>query len=358
MTHFSDTTIGAIEFAITWELDDRHHEEWFLGRKFNPVNDVFPRGMRAALEGKKAGESVTMTYEPRMCIPRFKDKLVQTIPLDRLRPKTLSGRPIIPQEGRFYPQGHINGLLDIYPDTLTPFRLLELDEDSETFIADRNHPLANIPVTITATIQYVEERDTGTYGSLTHWRETTCDWGPGMQAMHDEEPTEFFHSAFFDQLNTIDAPFSPPPMDQTARENLEKIHARFLKPEMRILDLSMDSERPQGKYDAAVCTCSLEYMTRPVDILRYVVHFLKPGAPVLIGFTNHYDPEHVIQGWIDLHEFERMGLALEYLRVAKLDERAGSVSMRNDWRKKDDPKFMDTKGVSDPVYVVYGHKPE
>lgn len=354
MIAFNDNTVGAIEFTVNWERDGLKHEEWFLGRKFNPVNDIFPRGMREALEGKRAGESVTRTFEPRLCIPRHRESLVQTFERYRLRKKTVDAKPIIPLEGRFYPQGHIDGLLDVYPDTLTPFRLLELDDDS--FIADRNHPLATIPVTFTATIQYVEKRDSGTYGSLTHWRETTCDWGPGMQAMHDGEPTTFFHPAFFDRVDDSESEFLPPAMDNRAQDNLRKIQARFIKPGMQVLDLSLGSPRPKGKYDAAVCTCSLEYMTRPVDILRYVAHFLDPGAPVILAFTNSYDPARAIRGWTELHEFERMGLALEYLRVAGLFKDAGTVSMRNDWRDRNDPLFMETKGVSDPVYVAYGHK--
>jgi len=356
MITFNDNTVGAIEFVIEWELDGLKHEERFLGRKFNPVNDVFPHGMRDALQGKGAGESVCMTYEPRMCIPRHRESRVRTIPLDRLRPKTVDGRPIIPLAGRFYPQGHINGLLDVYPDTLTPFRLVELDEDGETFTADCNHPLANIPITISATIEYLEKRDTGTYGSLTHWREKTCDWGPGMQAMLDSEPTTFFHPNFFDRIDNSDTEFTPPPMDAKARENLDSIYSRFVRPGMRVLDLSLGSQRPEGTYDAATCTLSLEYMTRPVDILRYVAHFLKPGAPVLIGFTNHFETTRAINGWIDLHEFERLGLALEYLRVANLFREPGTVSIRNDWRDKDDPSFLETRGISDPVYVAYGHK--
>lgn len=354
MIVFNNNSMGAIEFTISWENNGLAHEEWFLGRKFNPVNDVFPRDMREALEGKQAGESVTMTYEPRMCIPRHRDSLVETFDLDRLRPKTVDGHPIIPLEGRFYPQGHINGLLDVYPDTLTPFRLIELDDD--TFTADRNHPLATIPVTITATIQYIEEREVGNYGSLTHWREKTCDWGPGMQAMHLDEPTTFHHPAFFDRTDESDTEFTPPAMDDKARENLAAIQSRFIKPDMRVLDFSLGTTRPEGIYDAAVCVCSVEYMTRPVDILRFVAHFLAPGAPVLIAFTNRYAPDRVVRGWTELHEFERMGLALEYLRVAKLFENAGTISMRNDWREQSDPRFRETRGVSDPVYVAYGHK--
>jgi hypothetical protein len=36
----------------------------------------------------------------------------------------------------------------------------------------------------------------------------------------------------------------------------------------------------------------------------------------------------------------------------------GTVSMRNDWRDRDDPAFLETKGVGDPLFVAYGHKPE
>ncbi|WP_319543575.1 hypothetical protein [uncultured Pseudodesulfovibrio sp.] len=356
MITFTDTVIGTLEFTVRWESNGILHEEWFLGRKFNPVNDVFPRGMREALEGKQAGESVTLSYEPRMCIPRHRKSLVQTIDIGRMRPKTVQGNPIIPRKGRFYPQGHINGLLDVYPDTLTPFRLIELEED--TFTADRNHPLAQIPVAITATIQYMEERETGTYGSLSHWREILCDWGPGMQTMYDDNPTDFFHSAFFDRKDSGEALFAPPAVDATAKKNLEKAYSRFIKPNMRVLDFSMGTERPQGKFDAAVCSFSVEYMHRPVDIIRYVSHFLEAGAPIIIGFSNTFDESNVIQGWTELHEFERMGLVLEYLRFTNLDNEAGTLSFRNDWRQEDDPLFQKTKGISDPIYIVYGHKPK
>ena len=356
MTQFNDNAVGALEFTVTWEQDDATHEEWFLGRKVNPVNDVFPRGMREALEGKEAGEFVAFTYEPRLCIPRRKDNLVQTMDLARLRRKTLKGEPIIPRVGRFYPQGHIEGLLDVYPDTLTPFRLTELTET--TFTADRNHPLADIPVTIEAKIQYLETRDSGTYGSLTHWRETTCDWGPGMQARLDGEPVDYFHPAFFDHLAELDEEFHPPLPDDAALRNLARIEALFFRPGMHVLDCSIGSERPSGCYDAAVCRFSLEYMDRPVDILRYVGCFLPPGAPIVLAFSETFDPDRAIRGWRELLPFERMGLGLEHLRMAGFTADLGTRSIRNDWRDRDDPRFLETKGVSDPLYIVHARKPE
>jgi hypothetical protein len=354
MTTFNDNAIGALEFTVTWERDGRRHEERFLGRRVNPVNDIFPRGMREALEGKRAGESVTITYQPRMCIPRRRESLILRQTRDRLRHKTITGEPILPRLGRFYPQGHIDGLLDVYPDTLTPFRLVGLDD--ETFTADRNHPLADVPVTIEAKIQYMEERGTGAYGSLTHWRETACDWGPGMQALLDGEPPDFFHRAFFDRQAELDEDFRPPLPDAAARRNHQAVLDRFVQPGMRVLDLSPDAGRPSGQYDAASCFLALEYMDRPVDILRYIAHFLPSGAPVVLAFTDAFDPKRAIRGWSELHPFERMGLALEYLRMAGFAQDMGTISIRNDWRDRDDPRFIETKGVSDPVFAAYGHK--
>ncbi|QGY40701.1 methyltransferase domain-containing protein [Pseudodesulfovibrio cashew] len=353
-TLFNDNVTGALEFTVSWEMDGIRHEEWFLGRKVNPVNDIFPRGMREALEGKGEGESVAFTYEPRMCIPRFKESLVRILPLDRLRKKTRFGQPILPRLGRFYPQGHIDGLLDVYPDTLTPFRLTGLTDKS--FTADCNHPLATIPVTIEAAIQYLQPRDAGTYGSLTHWREATCDWGPGMQTRHNGEPTDFFHDAFFQIRNENIAP-NAPCMDNAAERNLQALQDRVLTPDMRVLAMdAATSPHMAGRYDAVIFTQVFEYLADPVGVLRSIAAHLAPGGMVLAGFGNAYDKDRVIQGWTELHEFERMGLILEYLRRAGLDGDARTFSRRNDWRDQDDPRFLETKGVSDSIYMVCGRK--
>ena len=351
---FNDNTIGALEFTVSWTKDNYHHEEWFLGRKFNAVNDIFPRGMREALEGKNEGESVTLSYEPRMCIPRHKESQVRQLDIFRLRKKTVFGTPIIPKTGRFYPQGHINGLADIYPDTLTPFRLIGLSDDE--FIADCNHPLAQIPITIDAKIQYLEKRDTGTYGSLTHWREKTCDWGPGMQAMFNGTDTDFSTPDFYCQ-HAAPLQLTPPPMDQKAAKTVEKTFARFIQPGMRLLDASLLTEGAvTGTYDAATALQVMEYVPAPAEFMHALSDKLTQGAPVVFGFTSHFHPDHVIHGWTEMHEFERMGYILQLMRQAGLDSDAGTISIRNDWRNKDDLQFLETRGVSDPVFIVYGHK--
>ncbi|WP_419788316.1 methyltransferase domain-containing protein [Pseudodesulfovibrio sp.] len=354
MLRFCNDTIGALEFSVSWEKDGIRHEERYIGRKFNPVNDIFPQGMREALEGMSTGQSVTLPYEPRYCIPRFRESKVLHLPLRRLRKKDIHAQPIIPRTGRFYPQGHIDGLLDVYPDTLTPFRLVGLEDDA--FIADLNHPLALIPITIEARIQYLEQRDRGTYGSLTHWREATCDWGPGMQTRYKGRPTDFFTPDFFNRQNENETRPIPPMPDAKARENMETVRNRLISPGMKVLDITAECPLASGSFDAAVAVQTFEYEQQPEDLLQNVADRLQPGAPVIIFFTDQWDSASVLRGWTDLHQFERMGLVLEYLRRAGLDFKAGTVSIRNDWRPKDDPRFIETRGVSDPVYAVYGYK--
>jgi hypothetical protein len=354
MILFNDDAVGAIRFSVTWALDGADHEDIFIGRRFNAVNDIFPAGMRQALEGKRTGQSVTLNYAPRHCIPRYRKSKVLTRTLDRLRKKTVHGDPIVPRLGRFYPQGHIDGLLDVYPDTLTPFRLTGLTY--EEFTADCNHPLALVPVTFRAEIQYMERRDAGTYGSLTHWREKTCDWGPGMQARHRSAPTDFFVPGFFDPVGQPDAAPAPPEPDATARQNIAAVTARFIDPAMRVLDLAPGSPPRTGDFDGAVCHQRFETLADPVAVLEQAASRLPSGAPVVIAFTEDFDPHLTVRGWTALHPFERMGLVLEFLRLAGLDRDAATVSLRNDWRAKDDHRFLETKGVSDPVYVVCGHK--
>ena len=311
--------------------------------------------MREALEGKQAGESVVFTYEPRLCIPRRKESLVLTLGRDRLRRKTVSGEPIVPRQGRFYPQGHIDGLLDVYPDTLTPFRLIDLDD--ETFTADRNHPLADVPVTIEARIQYLEKRDTGTYGSLTHWREATCDWGPGMQAMLDGEPTDFFHPDFFHRATALDENFRPPEPDAAALRNYQNILARSSVPacasgplpKLRApyrpirrggLPLYAGIHGPARGHPALHRPLSDTRRARGPGLHRG----LRPGTgPSGAGRTPSVRAHGTGPG-ISAH--------------GRFTKDLGTVSMRNDWRDRDDPVFLETKGVSDPVYVACGHKPE
>jgi len=40
MLLFNDEAVGALEFTVAWIRDTIAHEERFIGRRFNPANDI------------------------------------------------------------------------------------------------------------------------------------------------------------------------------------------------------------------------------------------------------------------------------------------------------------------------------
>ena len=63
----------------------------------------------------------------------------------------------------------------------------------------------------------------------------------------------------------------------------------------------------------------------------------------------------MVKVWQDIHEFERLGLVLEYFL------RAGGYGALETWSlrglpRPEDDKYADRMAESDPVYAVWGEK--
>ena len=58
--------------------------------------------------------------------------------------------------------------------------------------------------------------------------------------------------------------------------------------EYAVHDLNADAVLPfeDASFDGAVCTVSVQYMTRPVETFREVNRVLRPGAPFIVTFSN------------------------------------------------------------------------
>jgi SAM-dependent methyltransferase len=87
----------------------------------------------------------------------------------------------------------------------------------------------------------------------------------------------------------------------------------------RVHDLNADPmlPLPQNAYDVVVCTGSVEYLTSPQAVFDQVARVLRPGGHFIVTFSNRWFPPKVVAIWSQLHEFERMGLVLEYFRQQK-----------------------------------------
>lgn len=76
---------------------------------------------------------------------------------------------------------------------------------------------------------------------------------------------------------------------------------------------------------------------------------------MIVTFSNRWFPPKVIQGWTNLHEFERMGMVLEYFIQTNVFNDLHSYSIRGLPRPHDDKYFPELL-FSDPIYAIWGRK--
>jgi SAM-dependent methyltransferase len=106
-------------------------------------------------------------------------------------------------------------------------------------------------------------------------------------------------------------------------------------------------------FDVAVCSVSVEYLTRPMEVFRELRRVLKPGAAFIVTFSDRWFPTKVIALWKELHAFERMGLVLDYFRRAGGYAQLATESWRG-WPRPEDDQYASSLLLSDPVFAVWG----
>ncbi len=102
--------------------------------------------------------------------------------------------------------------------------------------------------------------------------------------------------------------------------------------------LPFDNEEFDG---CGICV-SVDYLTRPVEVLREVGRVLEVGAPVVITFSNRCFPSKAVAIWHQLDDKGHIRLVEEYLREAG--------NFRNIRGLDRSPRRM----FSDPLYAVVG----
>lgn len=118
----------------------------------------------------------------------------------------------------------------------------------------------------------------------------------------------------------------------------------------RVLDVNEHPHLPfdDDHFDATLCTASIQYLTRPVELFRQVNRVLKPGGVFFISFSSGCFPEKAIAIWLIATTGQRMALVRQYFQAS------GNWSDIKSWER---PGAGNAGGQITPLNVVWARKP-
>ena len=111
-----------------------------------------------------------------------------------------------------------------------------------------------------------------------------------------------------------------------------------------VQDLNADPalQLPDAAFDAACLCVSVQYLQRPVSVFREVGRVLRPGAPLVVTFSNRCFPTKAVAIWQALDGAEQQRLVGLYLA------RAGFAAIEH-------TEALPPRG--DPLWAVIGRAP-
>jgi SAM-dependent methyltransferase len=388
-------------FHLDWSCPRARHSECFQASGVNMWRDFLPQRLTESLTGRVTGDRVEFTFEPGALVSGFDPARLFDLPRKQFAPGPRGQGVGQPRRGRFYPRGLLSGVSGIFKENIEPFRCTGVDNGR--IGVNFNHPLAECRLDLAATVGRVRQKTSERGGGSTDWMASLTN-GPGMQMRWREQPTDYFSDRPFERSDPRpDAGFYERPrmtrhLDNMATDIVRSIYARFLSSGMRVLDLmsschsnlpdglnlerfeglgmnaaemranpqlsaytvhdlNLDANLPYGSevFDAVLCSVSVEYLTDPVAVFREVGRVLRPGGFWVVTFSNRWFPPKVTRLWRELHEFERIGLVLEFFIRAGCFDRLHTCSVRGLPRPQED-RYYPQMRLADPVYAVWGQR--
>ena len=401
MKKLESSSLASMKFSLHWQSAEAKHSELYYASNVNMWRDIFPAEVEKKILGARENETLTFVFNPGVVVPEFSPDKVLDLSPEQFGPSLLSGHKTEPRFGRFYPAGLLRNVPGVFPQSLNPFRVIGFD-NARTQV-DLNHPLSRqsleLKIQVTSIRQSSEERG----GRCTDWLEELTNNGPGMQARANGQKTVFANRQGYDrQDEDADSWFYSVPrlvghIDAQASSMLCRIYSRFMHRKDRVLDLmsSVQSHLPENydlaitglglnkaelkknqalrshvvhdlnatgqlpfnnnSFDSVVCSLSIEYLTNPRGIINEISRILVPGGRVLISFSNRWFPPKVTKLWLEIHDFERMGLVLDYLLDNGRFSELHTFSARN-WPRPANDMYAGKIATSDPIFVVAGTK--
>ena len=399
MNKISEDVLASMEFNVSYQHSGIQHTDCYYGHRINLWRDIFPPQLLEEIHGKQTGDQVVLDVKPGTWVAARDERNIYKVHQRQISVLSPQTDPIQPRFGRFYPLGILKNVSGVFPNNMTPFRCISANGSG--IKADVNHPLTEKSLQFKAIIRDVLEKFEEHGGTSIDWAETVLS-GPGMQARVNGRPTNFFGDQPFRRADeSKDGLFYAQPrmvkhIDETAIDIIRRLYGKRIQPQSDVLDLmsSWVSHLPEDlplksltglgmnkkeleansrltdyvihdlnanprlpfndkAFDAVICSVSVEYLIHPFEVFEEITRVLRPGGVFMVTFSNRWFPPKVIKIWPELHEFERLGLVLEFFLKSGKYKELQTYSIRGLPRPQDD-KYLSQILFSDPVYAIWG----
>jgi SAM-dependent methyltransferase len=109
------------------------------------------------------------------------------------------------------------------------------------------------------------------------------------------------------------------------------------------------NERPElpfadASFDGALCTVSVQYLTRPIEVFAEVGRVLRPGAPFIVSFSNRCFPSKAVHIWVTTGDAQHMALVKTYFELSGQFEAIRALDR------------SPHRWLSDPLFAVVGRR--
>lgn len=151
--------------------------------------------------------------------------------------------------------------------------------------------------------------------------------------------------------------------------NAKELEANSALSDWIVQDLNLSPKLPYNDetFDSVLCQLSIDYLTRPLEVLREVNRVLKPGGKVHILFSNRLFLSKAVGLWTGADDLDHCYYVGCYLHFCTTEDGSASTSSSSAITTFENiaatdlstrKKGRDGKIIGDPMYVVTAAKKE
>jgi hypothetical protein len=107
---------------------------------------------------------------------------------------------------------------------------------------------------------------------------------------------------------------------------------------------------PDNSFDVVTCVVSIDYLNKPIEVLKEVNRVLRPGGKVIVSQSNRCFPTKAIRMWLGMNDRQHLELINGYFQYAG--------GYKEDRKAFDITATLPDNGYRDPMFVFVAEKKE